>query len=121
MNDSSAAQAALAAQLAQYTPVKLTADLSGSLPASDPCSPQLIAAAAAMDTIFWRQYYPARDSLLGALSDSALRRLVIINAGPWDRLADDKPFVLGAGPRPPGVEFYPHDMTKEEFEKAAAG
>ncbi len=83
--------------------------------------PKLIDAAAAMDTIFWRQYYPARDSLLGALSDSALRRLVIINAGPWDRLDDDKPFVPGAGPRPPGVEFYPHDMTKEEFEKAAAG
>ncbi|MEO7985871.1 MAG: Zn-dependent hydrolase [Gemmatimonadales bacterium] len=120
MNDSSAAQAALAAQLAQYTPVKLTADLSGLTARERSMLPKLIAAAAAMDTIFWRQYYPARDSLLGALSDSALRRLVIINAGPWDRLADNKPFVLGAGPRPPGVEFYPHDMTKEEFEKGAA-
>ncbi|MEZ5195065.1 MAG: Zn-dependent hydrolase [Bacteroidales bacterium] len=26
------------------------------------------------------------------------------------------PFVEGAGPKPAGAEFYPHDMTKEEFE-----
>ena len=74
-----------------------------------------------MDTIFWRQYYPQRDSLLGTLSDSLTRRYVVINAGPWDRLDDDKPFVPGAGARPPGVDFYPHDMSREEFEKAAAG
>ena len=51
----------------------------------------------------------------------SLRRLIVINAGPWDRLDDDKPFVAGVGPRPPGAELYPHDMTKDEFEKAAAG
>lgn len=119
-NDSPADQAALGARLAQYTPVKLTADLSGLTARERRMLPRLIAAAAAMDTIYWRQYYPARDSLLGALSDSAVRRLVIINAGPWDRLADDEPFVPGAGTRPPGVEFYPHDITKEEFEKNAA-
>jgi hypothetical protein len=49
-----------------------------------------------------------------------MRRYVQINYGPWDRLANDEPFVPGVGPRPPGAELYPHDITKEEFEQAAA-
>ncbi len=112
--------AALTAKLEQYTPVRLTADLKSLTADERHMLPKLIDAARAMDTIFWRQVYPARDSLLGAVSDSVLRRLIVINAGPWDRLDGDKPFVPGIGPRPPGAEFYPHDMTKEEFEKAAA-
>ena len=54
------------------------------------------------------------------LADSATRRFVEINAGPWDRLDDNRPFVPGVGERPQGAELYPHDMTKEEFERAAA-
>ena len=53
--------------------------------------------------------------------DGSLRRYVEINYGPWDRLDGDRPFVPGVGPRPPGAELYPHDITKEEFERAAAG
>ena len=45
-------------------------------------------------------------------------RLVELNYGPWDRLNDDTPFVDGIGARPPGANFYPADMTKEEFEAA---
>src|SRR5690606_23276969 len=37
---------------------------------------------------------------------------------PWDRLNDDHPFVEGVGPRPPGAQFYPADMTEAEFEQA---
>ncbi len=111
-------QAAMSARLAQYTPVRLTANLRGLTARERDMIPKLIDAATAMDTIFWRQLYPARDSLLGALSDSSLRRLVVLNAGPWDRLDNDKPLVPDVGPRPAGAEFYPHDMTKEEFEKA---
>jgi hypothetical protein len=115
------ADAAIADKLARYTPVRLTADLSKLTPKERRMLPLLIDAARTMDTIFWRQVYPARDSLLGAVSDSSLRRLIVINAGPWDRLDEDKPLVAGVGPRPPGAEFYPHDMTKEQFEKAAEG
>jgi hypothetical protein len=111
----------LSAKLRQYTPVRLTADVTKLTPSERRMLPLLIDAARTMDTIFWRQVYPARDSLLGAVSDSTLRRLIVINSGPWDRLDDDKPLVPGVGPRPPGAEFYPQDMTKEEFEKAAAG
>ena len=113
--------AVFSANLARLQPVRLTADLAALTVSERRMLPKLMDAASAMDTIFWRQLYPARDSLLGGLSDSSLRQLVVLNAGPWDAFDDDKPLIPAVGPRPPGAEFYPHDMTKEEFEKAAAG
>ena len=63
--------------------------------------PLLIEAAQEMDTIFWQQVYPNRDSLLGTTRRLRNpRRFVRINYGPWDRLDDNLPFVPGVGPRP---------------------
>src|SRR5262249_54176058 len=42
-----------------------------------------------------------------------------INAGPWDRLKGDAPFV-GTAPKPPGAGFYPPEMTKDELERWVA-
>ena len=42
-----------------------------------------------------------------------------MNYGPWDRLNGDHPSWKASGPKPPGAQFYPADMTKEEFEKRA--
>ncbi len=106
-------------KLAQYTPVRLTADLSGLSARERRMIPLLIEAAQEMDTIFWQQVYPARDSLLATLRDSATRAYVILNYGPWDRLDNNAAFVPGIGTRPAGAAFYPADMSKEEFETAA--
>ncbi|HEY9505389.1 MAG TPA: hypothetical protein VIQ27_05435 [Gemmatimonadales bacterium] len=106
-------------KLARYTPVRLTADLSGLSERERRMIPLLIEAAQEMDTIFWQQVYPPRDSLLAAVRDSATRAYVLLNYGPWDRLDGDTAFVAGAGPRPAGAAFYPADMSKEEFESAA--
>ena len=111
---------AMAAKVAQYTPVRLTADLHGLSEQERRMIPLLIAAAAEMDSVFQQQIYPARDSLVHALTDSSMRRYVQINYGPWDRLDEDRPFVPGVGPRPPGAELYPHGLTKEELEQAVA-
>ena len=113
--------ASLASKVAQYTTVRLSADLGRLTGRERRMIPLLIEAAAAMDTMYQAQVYPAKDSLLATLSDGSLRRYVEINYGPWDRLDGDRAFVNGAGPRPPGAEFYPHDLTKEELERAAAG
>ena len=113
-------ESAVPAKLAQYTPVRLTADLGGLSEKERRMLPLLIAAAQEMDTIFWQQVYRPRDSLLATIADTALRRLVLINYGPWDRLDGYRPFVPGVGERPPGAEFYPPDMSKEEFERAVA-
>ena len=113
------AGSAIEKKLAQYTPVRLTADLSALSNRERRMIPLLIQAAQAMDTIFWREVYPGRDSLFGAVGDSATRAYVQLNYGPWDRLDGNQPFVPGVGPRPDGAAFYPRDMTKEEFEAAA--
>ena len=115
-----AAGVPMARKLAQYTPVRLTADLSGLSQRERRMIPLLIEAAQEMDSIFWRQVYPARDSLLAEIGDSAAREYVLLNYGPWDRLDGNAPFVPGVGPRPDGAAFYPPDMTKAEFDSAAA-
>src|SRR5260370_8879226 len=51
-----------------------------------------------------------------AIGDADLRRLAEINFGPWDRIDNFTPFVPGAGPHPDGANYYPHDMTKAEFD-----
>ena len=114
-----AADSPIEKKLSQYTPVRLTADLSKLTQNERKMIPLLIEAARSMDAIFWRQAYGNRDSLLQRIGDPAVRRYVEINYGPWDRLAENEPFVEGVAPKPLGAEFYPRDMTKEEFEAAA--
>jgi Peptidase family M49 len=109
----------IAAKVAQYAPVRLTSDLGRLTDKERRMLPLLIGAAATMDTVFRRQIFPGYDSLLTTLPDSSIRRFVEINYGPWDRLDGNAPFVPGVGERPPGVEFYPHEMTKEQLEQAA--
>src|SRR5690606_14192691 len=77
-------------------------------------------AANEMDAKFWMDAYGDRDSLMAMIEDTTLRRFAAINYGPWDRLAGNEPFVEGVGPKPLGANFYPSDMTREEFEAAAA-
>ena len=107
--------------LDKYTAVRLTADLSGLTSNERQMIPLLIEAAEAMDEIFWMQAYGDRDELLASISDEGLRRFAEINYGPWDRLDGNAPFVEGVGPKPKGANFYPHDMTQEEYEAAVAG
>ncbi len=100
----------------KYTEVTLTTNLD-QLSANDrELIPVLIEAAKIMDDLFWEQAYGKRDSLLGAINDPDLNSFVRINYGPWDRLANNEPFIEGVGTKPAGANFYPADMTKEEFE-----
>ena len=107
-------------KLAQYTTVRLTADLDKLTENERQMIPLLIDAARSMDAIYWRQAYGNRDSLLQSIQDPGTRRYAEINYGPWDRLDGNAPFIEGVGPKPKGAGFYPRDMTKEELEAAAA-
>ena len=105
----------------KYITVRLTADLS-HLPESErEMIPLLIDAADIMDSLFWHQAYGNPDSLWDRVDDSGLRRFAEINYGPWDRLDDNAPFVDGVGAKPRGANYYPADMTEDEFESAAGG
>ncbi len=118
--EATAEMSAIEKRLAQYTTVRLTADLSGLSGGQRQMIPLLIEAAQAMDAGFWRQAYGDREALLASLDDPAARRYAEINYGPWDRLAGNEPFLDGVGDKPAGAGFYPADMTKEELEEAAA-
>lgn len=106
-------------KLAQYTTVRLTADLDKLTASERQMIPLLIDAARSMDSIYWRQAFGHRDSLLQSIQDPGTRRYAEINYGPWDRLDGNAPFITGVGPKPSGAGFYPRDMTKEELKGKA--
>lgn len=101
-----------------YATVRLTADLTSLSDRDRQLLAVLIRAARIMDDLFWKNSYGDKAELMARIEDPALRRLVEINYGPWDRMAEDAPLVPGVGPKPPGANFYPADMTKEELEAA---
>jgi hypothetical protein len=78
--------------------------------------PLLIDIAKIMDEIFWTQAYGDKVELLDTIDDEHTREYIKINYGPWDRLNNNQPFVDGVGEKPKGANFYPADMTVEEFE-----
>jgi len=104
----------------EYTSVTLAADTSTLTPKERQMIPLLIDAAKAMDPIFWQQTYGSRDSLLATVNDTGIRRFIDINYGPYDRLDNNSPFIPEVGPRLPGANLYPKDITKEEFDAAVA-
>lgn len=108
----------IAAKVARYAEVPLTADLSHLGEGDRKAIDLLLQAGAITDDLFWKQVWGDKQALLAGIEDPATRRFVEINYGPWDRLDNDAPFVAGIGPRPPGARFYPEDMTKAEFEAA---
>jgi hypothetical protein len=79
---------------------------------------ELFLAAKVMDEIFLRQVSRNNVKLreeVDAKGDEKLMTFFDLNFGPWDRLNDNEPFI-GQSEKPPGAEFYPLDMTREEFD-----
>ena len=101
-----------------YVPVTLNADLSHLSQRQQEMIGILIDAAKIMDDLFWKQAFGDRDAFLSGIDDPAARNFAEINYGPWDRLDGDAPFIPGAGVKPAGANFYPADMSKQEFEAA---
>jgi hypothetical protein len=102
-----------------YKPVTLTADLSHLSENQKEMIVLLIEASDIIDELFWQQAFGEdKETFLASIEDTKVREFARINYGPWDRLDGDKPFLSGYKAKAPGAEFYPSDMTKEEFEKA---
>lgn len=105
-----------ASRLNIYAPVELTADLGHLSATQIEMLTLLIEASSIMDDLFWFQAYGGRDSFLNSIDNDELRKFADINYGPWDRLNGDAPFIRGYAEKPLGANFYPADMTKEEFD-----
>jgi hypothetical protein len=106
--------------LAKYMPVRLDADLSGLDANEKEVLRLFIEASRIMDTLFWYQAYGERNEFMEKINDLKLRQFAEINYGPWDRLGGNEPFIKGFGDKPAVANFYPADMSKEEFENWAA-
>jgi hypothetical protein len=81
---------------------------------------KLYLAAKIMDQIFLKQVYSRNQEILTELQNSSVEsdrlrlQLFEIMFGPFDRLDHNKPF-FGNMNKPAGANFYPEDMSKEEF------
>lgn len=111
----------LEAKVARFAPTEITADIAHLSSGDRRALKKLIEAGRLMDEIFLRQVWSGNVALLDRLKadtspEGALkRRYFWINFGPWSRLDDDEPFIDGVPPKPAGANYYPEDMTKEEF------
>lgn len=104
------------AERAMYTTVRLTTDTAALTPEDRKLIPLLIEAGKIMDELFWLQSWGDRDALLSRIQDEEARTFATVNYGPWNRLNNNASFIQEIGEKPAGAQFYPADMTKEEFE-----
>jgi hypothetical protein len=109
------------AQLNKFAPVKIMVE-KGLLDSRQlKLVSELKKAADCMDQLFLLQVYSKNPEIEKRVSKfKGAKRAVydyfLINYGPFDRLDHNKPFVEGVGPKPLGANFYPDNMSKEEFE-----
>ncbi|TVQ10477.1 MAG: Zn-dependent hydrolase [Bacteroidetes bacterium] len=103
-------------RLANFEEVTLTTDLSWLSENEREIIRILMQAADIMDEIFWMQSYGDKNELFDRIDNEYAREYAKIHYGPWDRLDANRAFVPGYDDKPLGANFYPRDMTREEFE-----
>lgn len=67
------------------------------------------------DDLFWQQTFGDK-SQLDTITDSYAKEFAMIHYGAWDRLDNNKPFLASYGEKPAVCNYYPHDITAEEFD-----
>ena len=117
---SKADAAYVAEQAAKFAAVTINYDQSLLDENETEALKKIVEAAKYMDEIFLRQVYSKNVKIKQALmastepADKPYQDLFAIMVGPFDRLEEDRPFI-NKTPKPDGANFYPEDMTKEEF------
>jgi hypothetical protein len=108
---------------ARFAPVNLEVDLSSLSAGDKKALAKLIDAGRIVNHIFMRQFWSGDLALYQKLQQdkSALGKARLhyfwINKGPWSEIDEHKAFLPGVpAKKPAGANFYPEDMTKEEFE-----
>jgi Peptidase family M49 len=112
----------LAAKIRRFAPTVITADVSRLSAGDRRALTKIIEAARLLNPLFLRQVWSGNEALLQKLerdkTPAGRERLHYfrINNGPWSRIDSDEPFIEGV-PRekPQGANYYPENMTKEEF------
>jgi hypothetical protein len=109
--------------IARFRPTELRADVSNLSPGDRAALQKLIEASRVLNDIFMRQMWSGSVELYEKLKrdqtplGKARLHYFWINKGPWSDIDDHAAFLPGAPPKKlPGANFYPEDMTREEFE-----
>ena len=106
----------LKAKVESYATVEISSPLYDALSDNDKKIVDLFRQAGEiMDGLFWKQTFGDK-SVIDALPDGYAKDYALINYGAWDHLDDNKPFLEGYGEKPLGCQYYPQDMTMEEWE-----
>ncbi|MDX8339664.1 Zn-dependent hydrolase [Draconibacterium sp. IB214405] len=100
----------------EFVSFKLTTDLNELSEKEKQMLPLLLDAAKLMEQIYWQEAYGDKEELFDQDWDEYTKKFLHINYGPWERLNDNKPYLPGYKAKPAGANFYPGDITKEEFE-----
>jgi Peptidase family M49 len=115
-------ETSLAAKIRRFAPTVITADTSRLSAGDRRALVKIIEAARLLDPLFLRQVWSGNEALKRKLErDKTLRgrerlHYFRINNGPWSRLDSNEPFIEGVPKeKPTGANYYPEDMTKEEF------
>lgn len=102
-----------------YAEVELKADLSHLSANQKEMVKKLIEVADIMEQLFWKDAIGDKETFLNSVEDKDAKRYAMINYGPWDRLDGNKPFIDTYGEKPLGANYYPQDITVEEFDAFA--
>ncbi|HEU5336879.1 MAG TPA: hypothetical protein VFU27_12995 [Terriglobales bacterium] len=121
-------QSQLGRMSARFAPTKVEVDVSGLSAGNRQALAKLIEAARILNDIYMRQLWSGDRALYAKLQKErtplgrARLHYFWINKGPWDDLEDFKAFIPGVpGRKPLGANFYPEDMTRQQFESWVNG
>ncbi|HET9839437.1 MAG TPA: hypothetical protein VFR84_14495 [Candidatus Angelobacter sp.] len=109
--------------IARFAPAPLEVDLSALSAGDKKALAKLIEAARLTNDIFLEQLWSGNTALYHKLQKDksplgqARLHYFWTNKGPWSEIDEHKAFLPGVPAKKPlGANFYPEDMTKEEFE-----
>ncbi len=111
----------LGRKIRRFAPTVMTANTARLSPNDRKALQKIIAAAKLYDALYMRQIWSGNEALLHKLQAdrTTVGRLrlhyFLINKGPWSQLDEQQPFIEGIPARPPYANFYPPDITKDEF------
>jgi Peptidase family M49 len=119
--------AQLQTMTSRFAPSPMRVDASRLSAADRDALVKLIQAARIVDEIFLKQLWSGNPALYAKLQKDttplgkARLHYFWLNKGPWSDIDEYKAFIPGVPPvKPKGANFYPENMTKEEFERWVA-
>lgn len=106
----------LKAKVEEYARVELKSDLVNNLNDKEKELVRIFFQVGEItDNLFWKQTFGDK-SQLDTITDSYAKEFAMIQYGAWDRLDNNKPFLAGYGEKLAVCNYYPHDITAEEFD-----